>query len=79
MTTNKETGRLVSHNPLMDEVNDVLRASPLALAGIAERAGIHQNTLQNWLRGDVFMPRKLYPVLEVLGYEVTLRKKSGHH
>ena len=74
VTTDRETGRLVARNPLMDEVAGALQRSHLSLAVIAERAEVNSQTLNNWVNHKVFMPRKLMQVLDVLGYEVTLRR-----
>ena len=44
---------------------------------IADKAGVHQTTLNNWMTGKTVAPRldTLTKVGDTVGYEITLRRK----
>lgn len=64
--------RFVDKDPVVDMIRTAVYESRMKIGKIAEEAGVCQQTISNWLYGDVKRPQSytIYRVCKALGIEV---------
>ena len=63
-------------HPLVREVFEIANDERIGLLDLAERAGLSKNTLQDWRTRSMPTVAKLNAVGNVLGWELTWRRRQ---
>lgn len=73
-TTDPETGRLISHNELMETLKGLIRTDGRPIKVIAQIAHVAESTIDNWLKDRVTCPRMdtTVRVVMALGYRIEI-------
>ena len=73
-TVDNTTGRLVTHNELMETLVGLIRADGRSFYAISQAAHVSPSTIDNWVDGKVLCPRMdtTVRVAMALGYRVEL-------
>lgn len=70
----KNSGVVVTKDPLMIQVIECLREADLSETKLANKIGIAVNSIRHWRLGGAPNVYTLKAALEAVGYELTIRK-----
>ncbi len=68
----------LSHDPARDQVNQLVMTSSLTVKAIANKSGVSETTLRNWLKKITKKPQKITMdfVLRSIGHEFKIVPKT---